>query len=69
MAMKKIRAFLGIAVISFIYGFISHWIGTQEGFWKMPALFVVSLFFITGIWICLDIMFGKHESKDGGHDC
>lgn len=22
----------------------------------------------TKIWVCLDIIFGKHESKDGGHD-
>lgn len=65
--MKKIRVALGMVVISCVYGFILHLIGTHEGFWKIPVLFLMSVFFISGIWICLDIIFGKHESKDGDH--
>lgn len=68
MTMKKISAIFGMVVITCMYGLVLHWIGTQEGFWKIPALFVMSIFLISGIWVCLDIIFGKHESKDRSND-
>lgn len=66
--MNKVRGVLGIAVLAHIYAYVMYGLKCGNDFWIIPFGFVLTIFFMAGVWMCLDLIGGKRESKDGGHD-
>lgn len=62
--MNRIRGVLGIAVISHIYAYLMY--GPKCGYdsWIIPLGLALTILFMAGIWMCLDVISGKQKSKD-----